>query len=223
MRAASTADTSRSKRQRVIAGDDDDVDDKGSDNDEDDIDAIIANAIEADGAFDDNRDVDAPDEGVANNDDNGENNDDDDAQIDLSKINTKLTAAEKRNLFALVMDREHQRLKDDVESIKGSWHMHEECLSKKTQDEVSRIVSVRLLLTTRYRRADAHWVRRANPANTTKRSTFARKRGRNTLRGEATPQTLSPTLRLPSPRLPQTASTTTMCLTTTDTSTPACR
>ena len=100
MRAASTADTSRSKRQRVIAGDDDDVDDKGSDNDEDDIDAIIANAIEADGAFDDNRDVDAPDEGVANNDDNGENNDDDDAQIDLSKINTKLTAAEKRNLFA---------------------------------------------------------------------------------------------------------------------------
>ena len=149
MRAASTADTSRSKRQRVIAGDDDDVDDKGSDNDEDDIDAIIANAIEADGAFDDNRDVDAPDEGVANNDDNGENNDDDDAQIDLSKINTKLTAAEKRSLFALVMHREHQRLNDDVESIKGSWHMHEECLSKKTQDEVSRIVSVRLLLTTR--------------------------------------------------------------------------
>ena len=147
MRAASTADTSRSKRQRVIAGDDDDVDDKGSDNDEDDIDAIIANAIEADGAFDDNRDVDAPDEGVANNDDNGENNDDDDAQIDLSKINTKLTAAEKRSLFALVMHREHQRLNDDVESIKGSWHMYEECLSKKVQDEVSRIVSVRLLTT----------------------------------------------------------------------------
>ena len=76
---------------------------------------------------------------VDNDNDNDDDNDNDKdnaaLKFDVKKINTKVTASEKRELFARVMSQQHSKLNSGF--LKGAWDMLKPAFTKAFQKKVT--------------------------------------------------------------------------------------
>ena len=90
--------------RRADEGSDDDIDDKVDVDDDALTEAVAGDSIDVDDNDDDDNDDDKDND---NNDDN--DNDEFEVLVDVKKLNTKMSAANKRALFAKVMSEQHTK------------------------------------------------------------------------------------------------------------------
>ena len=126
--------------RRADEGSDDDIDDKVDVDDDDALtEAAAGDSIDVDDNDDDDNDDD-------NDYDNNDDNDNDELEmlVDVKKLNTKMSAADKRALFAKVMSEQHKELDRDV--LAGAWAMLKPAFKKKFQKRVWYDAKQRLML-----------------------------------------------------------------------------
>jgi hypothetical protein len=112
--------------RRADEGSDDDIDDKVDVDDDALTEAAAGDSI----GVDDNDDVN--DDDIDN--DGDKDNDELEVLVDVKKLNTKMSAADKREMFAKVMSEQHNVLDRDV--LAGAWAMLKPAFKKKFQKTV---------------------------------------------------------------------------------------
>ena len=121
LKLCSTNSPPTARERRADEGSDDDIDDKVDVDDDALTEAAAGDSI----------DVDDNDDDIDDDNDGDKDNDELEVLVDVKKLNTKMSAADKRALFAKVMSEQHRILDRDV--LAGAWAMLKPAFKKKFQ------------------------------------------------------------------------------------------
>ena len=119
LKLCSTNSPPTARVRRADEGSADDIDDKVDVDDDALTEAAAGDSIDVDDNDDDNDDDKANDDNNDDKDNDDKDNDEFEVLVDVKKLNTKMSAANKRALFAKVMSEQHKMLDSDV--LAGAW------------------------------------------------------------------------------------------------------